>query len=367
MQSGMVASKYDRYWAAHLAQVQEGLRLAVSTGIVEIHLNGLRSEGDRRSWNGIAEVRGRRVQRSSMAHATSLAKVVADSGICEDWPDRAIRLTVNSSGDVLTVSGIAVGSEGKPSRPITPGPAVNQPPAHRPARPSGASPKADTEEFYAVLGELAQRVGGPRLLRDCTARSGWPSHGVYFFFEDGEVRPDGSGRVVRVGTHAVTAISQSTLWGRLRQHRGHQDGSGNHRASIFRGHVGTALIHQQELPPELLDSWLAKRNPAGDLAVQEATLERMVSDYIGAMPFLWLAVPELADRRYIERNSIALLSRYRGGVDAPSSRWLGQLAEHPLVRASGLWNVDYVDLTYEPGFLEVLAQLAAASPWPQAR
>ena len=63
--------------------------------------------------------------------------------------------------------------------------------------------------------------GGPRRLADSHGSDGWPRHGVYFFYEPGETRADGTDRVVRVGTHALTATSQATLWGRLRQHRGH--------------------------------------------------------------------------------------------------------------------------------------------------
>jgi hypothetical protein len=71
--------------------------------------------------------------------------------------------------------------------------------------------------------------------------------------------------VVRVGTHALTAASSATLWDRLRQHRGHlggrDPGSGNHRASVFRRHVGAALIGRDGQPPGLLASWLDRHGP----------------------------------------------------------------------------------------------------------
>lgn len=74
----------------------------------------------------------------------------------------------------------------------------------------------------------------------------WPKHGVYFFMEDGEVR-SGSGsllRIVRVGTHALTASSRTTLWKRLSQHKGERkSGDGNHRESIFRFLVGSTLVN----------------------------------------------------------------------------------------------------------------------------
>jgi hypothetical protein len=106
--------------------------------------------------------------------------------------------------------------------------------------------QAHADQIYRLLHELAQRERGLRRLVDAPAKDGWPRLGVYFFFEDGEVRANGSLRVVRVGTHALTATSKATLWGRLRQHRGQvggrSPGGGNHRASVFRRHVGAALI-----------------------------------------------------------------------------------------------------------------------------
>lgn len=67
------------------------------------------------------------------------------------------------------------------------------------------------DRFYEELGRLAEILPGPRRLRGCRGSDGWPRQGVYFFFEPGEVRADGSDRVVRVGTHALTATSQATL------------------------------------------------------------------------------------------------------------------------------------------------------------
>src|SRR4030081_2253180 len=76
------------------------------------------------------------------------------------------------------------------------------------------------DRFYQALGQLADILGGPRFLRDCRGSDGWPPYGVYFFFEPGQTHADDTSRVVRVGTHALTATSQATLWDRLRQHRG---------------------------------------------------------------------------------------------------------------------------------------------------
>src|SRR5205814_4997383 len=110
---------------------------------------------------------------------------------------------------------------------------------------SGMTRRDDLDRLYTLLADLQMRSGGPQLLRDCTGRLPWPERGVYFFFEPGELREDGRARrVVRVGTHAVSAGSRTTLWNRLSQHRGTAAalGGGNHRGSIFRLHVGTALL-----------------------------------------------------------------------------------------------------------------------------
>lgn len=356
-----MSSKYDPFWTASLDQVHEGIRLASTHGRATIPLSGLREEGGRQSWHGSADVQGNQVVRSSMAHATSLARIVASSGICEQWPGRTIRFTISAAGDELTIS-VAAGPSASLLREPIPVPVGK--PTHgwdETHDSKSADRQADTDEFYALLDDLARRVSGPRLLRDCAGDSGWPPHGVYFFYESGELRSNGTARVVRVGTHALTDASQTTLWDRLRQHRGHiggrHAGGGNHRASVFRRHVGAAIIRREGLSRELLDSWLDRHNPSVQMAAHETPIEVKVSQYIGSMPFLWLSVPERSERDAIERNSIALLSHRAGGLDIPSPSWLGYYAEREEIRDSGLWNVTHVGLRYSPDFLRDLARL----------
>lgn len=237
----------------------------------------------------------------------------------------------------------------------------------------------DLIRFYELLGRLDQKLGGPRYLADCHGRMGWPGRGVYFFFEHGEDRTDsGHGpRVVRVGTHALSAGSRSTLWGRLSQHRGQaESGGGNHRGSIFRLLVGSSLrsMRNSEEP----SSWgigtdpgqAAKRLGRSRVLVkaQESALEEEVSGLIGGMPFLWLAVDDLPGpdslRGKVERNSIALLSNYKKpAIDPPSSHWLGLHSDRERVRLSGLWNNNHVDEIYDPRFLEDLESLIEFKGW----
>jgi hypothetical protein len=104
----------------------------------------------------------------------------------------------------------------------------------------------DLNRLYALLSQLSALPDQGIRLSDCTGRVRWPDRGVYFFFEPGELRRDGTPRVVRVGTHAVSAGSRTRLWQRLRAHRGNRDGRGNHRGSVFRRHVGEALLRRDQ-------------------------------------------------------------------------------------------------------------------------
>jgi hypothetical protein len=96
---------------------------------------------------------------------------------------------------------------------------------------------------------------------------------------------------------------------------------------------------------------------------KEYPLELTVSQHIGDMPFLWI---ELSDkpgpeslRGYIERNSIALLSNFDQPIpiDPPSSQWLGNWVRRDEIKHSGLWNLNHVDETCDPNFLDVMKKL----------
>jgi hypothetical protein len=182
-------------------------------------------------------------------------------------------------------------------------------------------------------------------LAECTGNLNWPKRGVYLFTEDGETRTHtGTGpRIVRVGTHALKTGSGTRLWTRLSQHRGHaRSGGGNHRGSIFRLLVGTALIakHGCDFP-----TWDDRTSSAPAVVrARELALERDVSRRICAMRFLCLRVddepgPE-SERGYIERNAIALLSNFgKEPIDPPSTGWLGHHCTRLRVRPSRRWDV----------------------------
>jgi len=229
-----------------------------------------------------------------------------------------------------------------------------------------SSVRADLDRFYDILGDLEEALGGKRILAECNGRMDWPERGVYFFFEEGECRRDKpeQPRVVRVGTHMVSRGSRSTFWHRLHTHRGTEDGRGNHRGSIFRLHIGNALMSRANGDIDV-PTWGQGQSASATIRKRERALEKKVSEYIGRMSFLWLNVPDSAgpdsDRAYIERNSIGLLSRGSGPLDAPSTNWLGLFSSNEAIRASGLWNVDHVEHRHDRRFLDILAIYADAA------
>jgi hypothetical protein len=244
-----------------------------------------------------------------------------------------------------------------------------------PVRDSGSDPRLlDVQRFYSILDRIEARVGGKRAFGESDGHMEWPRRGTYFVFEPGEERTtSGTGlRVVRVGAHALKAGSKSTLWGRLRTHRGRLGGShpggGTHRGSVFRLHVGKALIsrYADRWPSSVTKTWAVGQSAPKEVREREHPLECAVSQHIAGMSVLWVPVddepgPESL-RGYVERNAIALLSNYNHQdvpIDPPSTEWLGRWGASEGVQRSGLWNVNHVVDAHDPGFLDTLEELAA--------
>lgn len=223
----------------------------------------------------------------------------------------------------------------------------------------------DIDQLYGLLEELEQTVGGKQKLKDCTGYMDWPNRGVYVFFASDDYRDsDNQLRVTRIGTHAVSEGSNTSLWDRLRTHRGAKrgtyEGGGNHRGSVFRKRVGEALVERDSLHDEY-PHWGQGSSAKRERRLNELKMEQRVSGYLRDLPFLWLSIDDEpssdSQRAYIERNMIALLSNYeRDAIDARSNDWLGHYSRSEKIRKSGLWNVNHVDEQYDPEFLDHLTE-----------
>ncbi|TAJ40215.1 MAG: hypothetical protein EPO55_09430 [Reyranella sp.] len=218
--------------------------------------------------------------------------------------------------------------------------------------------------FYKLMRKLYVAQGGGRLLAEASGRLSWPTRGIYFFIEDTEPTLSRVPRVTRVGTHAVSKGSRTTLWDRLSTHRGTNQGIGSHRSSIFRLHVGRALTTglSNAARPR---SWAEGQTASGEIRKGEEQLERRVSAVIGAMRVLWLDVPDdagpLSDRAYLEQNCIGLLSRWYLSAGQKGAHWLGNSSEDWRIAVSGLWNLNCLFNPPDTRLFEVLETYVEAT------
>jgi hypothetical protein len=210
---------------------------------------------------------------------------------------------------------------------------------------------------YEMFSQLAGRMGLHKL-RDILAED-LPKQGVYFFFDDSEPTTFSTSipRLVRIGTHGVSAGSVATLRNRLRTHLGTRAGAGNHRASVFRLHVGRAIIERDLLENDF-PSWGKGQSASKEITEREAPLEAKVSEYIGDLRVLFVPVLDTAGtgsmRATIERQFISMFTENLCAIEESSPTWLGRFSDKPSIRDSGLWNIRDVGSEYDPKFIPLL-------------
>jgi hypothetical protein len=215
--------------------------------------------------------------------------------------------------------------------------------------------------FYSFLEEISLTIGFYSL-SEVVTRS-LPAQGVYFFFDPDEPTAYSKKlpRLVRIGTHAVSAGSRATLKNRLRTHLGTKDGLGNHRGSVFRLHVGQALIARDGLS-DRFPSWGKGQSATRATIEQEASLEKQVSSYLAKLMVVYIPIPGLASknsmRATVERHLIALFTENWSMIERSSAQWLGRWSSRPQIAHSGLWNVRCVGETADLRMVEVAERLA---------
>jgi hypothetical protein len=160
-----------------------------------------------------------------------------------------------------------------------------------------------------------------------------PRNGLYFFYEVGEYTSHTGGfRIVRVGTHGAGR----TLRQRLNDHY-----FGNREGSIFRKHLGSALLKISGAPDEHVKEWMKRRK--GNVNWHKFdNVENEVSAILHSrFHFKVVKVDDLFERKNFEEKIIATLVACP--VCKPSEKWLGRFAWSIKVRESGLWNSNYVN------------------------
>jgi hypothetical protein len=220
----------------------------------------------------------------------------------------------------------------------------------------------DLDRLYGWI-SAERRAGRVFPFADLSRRD-IPMRGVYIFLDPAELNfRKEAPRVVRIGTHAVSAGSQASLRGRLRSHLGPANEVGNHRGSIFRLHVGRAMLESGPGHASLA-SWGQGQDAGPEIKALEQAHEIMVSRYLRQLEVVLLAIDDEPSkdsmRARIEMQLIALFSDTMRPIDRPTSEWLGLKSTVVPIRQSGLWNVRGVGGKYESsGVVSVVALLEA--------
>ncbi len=156
-----------------------------------------------------------------------------------------------------------------------------------------------------------------------------PRDGIYFFYEGGELCPHGDvirPRIIRVGTHREHGRFPS----RIRQHFG-----GNKNGSVFRKHLGGALLRSGNTNDSRLKKWLKHDTPTFK-DVEKLVTNKLTADFT----YRCIAVEDKKVRLDLEERLIATLAKCPGCK--PSTKWLGRYAASEEIRESGLWNVQHI-------------------------
>lgn len=227
--------------------------------------------------------------------------------------------------------------------------------------------RSDPSVWLAEASRMATRIQDLALLYDwieeqrqtdrvfsfgSLAAQSVPKRGVYVFCDPNEPNFIGTQpRIVRIGTHAVSRGSKATLRGRLRNHLGPVNEVGNHRGSIFRLHVGRAML---EAGPghEKMPSWGVVPDPDPKTREAELQHELAVSRYLQNLEVALIAIDDEPTkdslRASVEAQLIALCSEAMRPIDCATQEWLGRKSPVEQIRKSGLWNIRGVGEKYDP-------------------
>ena len=210
-------------------------------------------------------------------------------------------------------------------------------------------------ESAALCGWLHQRLDRLPLFSYPFDLAALPGNGVYFFYEKGErCRHQGAKpQIVRVGTHRDgnfrSRIAEHFLLNERRMEFT-KDNPAPHDRSIFRKHIGRALLNKATDP--YLSLWELNftsrkiRDAKGHLRDigKEKAIEREVTHII-RQKFSFRFV-EVADER--QRMGSQGLERALIGTLAscpqcgPSDGWLGRYSPDVRIRESGLWLIQFL-------------------------
>jgi hypothetical protein len=192
-----VSSEYDAFWLARLEEIQGLIGDAAQGRVASADFSCIKPLGERASWAGTASIRGTVVVKVAMAHLTSLARIVADAGLCAPWPDQTFVFSMSTRG-VLTV---------RPQWMRAPSVASSAPISVKsftvetvqPTEEESLDPAEACREIHDVVTGLPEYTDPGEVPI---------ANGLYFFFELGEDSPHRHPRI----TGSATTRTPGTVW-----------------------------------------------------------------------------------------------------------------------------------------------------------
>lgn len=166
-----------------------------------------------------------------------------------------------------------------------------------------------------------------------------PQNGLYFLFENGE-SGHGGARIVRVGTHT----GQNNLIKRIREHLF----AANKGRSVFRKHIGRCLLSKTKDP--FLHQWeidltTKKAKEKYGLQIDKDILrktEEAVTKFMNEnFSFVIHKIEEKVQRLDAEKHLLSTIAQCT--ECSPSQKWLGLHHPNPIIRESGLWNIQGIN------------------------
>jgi len=312
-------SKYDEYWLSIIDSIANLIKEAYTYGKSRsLDVLGLRRCGKRGNWYGSIIISRNGILKGNMAHVVALGKIILRKGLLEDYGDAVFRIRVSSK--------LKLDVELVEYQEVKHAKSLEHKQSYEYIRGFTDHYTSVSEDIYLRIHELLELLP---LHRYPIRRQGLPSNGIYFFYEEGEVIKIDNRvikRIVRVGTHR----EQGRFPGRILDHF-----HGNKNSSVFRRHLGAAILAKENPHDPRLKEWIKGTKPLKDI---EEKVSKLLTEKFS---FRYIRVDDRDERLELEERLISTVARFSPKYVSPN--WLGRCSPSREIRESGLWNVEHVD------------------------
>jgi len=204
------------------------------------------------------------------------------------------------------------------------------------------------EVIYLRIHEILERLPLHKC-PDPVERWDLPNNGIYFFYEEGEIVKIGNRvikRIVRVGTHR----GQGRFPERILNHF-----YGNKNTSIFRKHLGAAILAKENPNDPRLKEWMRKGKTFKEV---EKEVSKLLMEKFS---FRYIKVDDRDERLELEERLISTLAKVSPKYISPN--WLGQFSPIKEIRESGLWNARHINSPTHMRSEQLVRLFAYLSTW----